>query len=67
MEKQEQAPGVASNALFMEPGMVACAFDPSILWSSRPSLVYIASFKTARATQRIPVSKKKKTKQKVNK
>ena len=51
----------------MEPGVVVHAFNPSTreaeaggFLSSRPSLVYKVSSRTARATQRNPVSKKKK-------
>jgi hypothetical protein len=53
----------------IEPGMVVHAFNPST-WEGRgrrisefeASLVYKVSSRTARAIQRNPVSKKKKTK-----
>ena len=60
-----------SKAKVGEPGMVGHAFNPSIgrqrqadLCEFEASLVYRASSRTARATQRNPVSKKQTNKQK---
>jgi hypothetical protein len=58
---------VFSITIHSKPGMVAQAFNPSTqeaeagrFLSSRPSLVYKVSSRTARATQRNPVSKNQK-------
>jgi hypothetical protein len=47
-------------------GVVAHAFNPNT-WEFKASLVYRVSSRTARATQRNPVSKDQKKKQKTNK
>jgi hypothetical protein len=46
-----------------KPGVVVHAFDPSS-WEAEASLVYKVSSRTARATQRNPVSKNQKKKKK---